>query len=751
MADVLRIKRRVSGAPGAPAGLANAELAYNEVDHILYYGEGTGGAGGTATVVIPIGGSAFSRVQSVTALRLLGNPTGSAATASEITLGTGLSFSGTVLNALTTYLPLTGGTLTGALRLTGSTGATEGVALNIDASFNNNVAKFGTELPLYISGTAAAGGSTVGFNLYYNATSQWLFGKGSVAGHTGGLFHYDSNTDIFTLSNAIGTGTAGDVATVVPTHMFLNDGRIAFGNNVNLGTGFPAFKRVGANVEVRLSNDSALTIISAATPTLGSNDNQLATTAFVLGTVVSSSGAYLPLAGGTLTGALSITGSGGATDDAVLNIDASYNNNTAKFGPYKPLYIINDSAGGGGGYLGFNLYWSVLGNWLFGKASTSGDTGGLFHYDTVGNYWHLSSSTAPGAAGTTATVQQTHMFTNDGRIAFGPNVTSSAAFPAFKRVGAGIEVRTANDSALTLISAATAANGTNTTQLATTAFVLATRHDQLAAPTTDVSWNSRKITSLLDPTNAQDAATKNYVDGVVQGIEAKQSVKAATTANITLSAPQTIDGVGVIAGDRVLVKNQTLTQNNGVYIVAAGTWTRSLDADTWNELISAYVFVEQGTANIDNGFLCTVDAGGTIGTTPVTWVQFSGAGQVIAGTGLTKTGNQIDVIGTAARIIANADSIDIDAAYVGQTSITTLGTVATGTWAASTIPVNRGGTGATTLTGYLVGNGTGAFTTVSSIPNTGVSGLGTMSTQNATAVAITGGTIDNVTFDMGTF
>jgi hypothetical protein len=163
------------------------------------------------------------------------------------------------------------------------------------------------------------------------------------------------------------------------------------------------------------------------------------------------------------------------------------------------------------------------------------------------------------------------------------------------------------------------------------------------------------------------------------------------------------------------------------------------------------VFVEQGTVNGDNGWLCTVDPGGTLGTTSITWVQFSGAGQVIAGAGLTKTGNSIDVVGTAARIVVNADNIDIDAAYVGQASITTLGTVGTGTWNATTVAVNKGGTGATTLTGYLLGAGTSAITASATIPSTSITGLGTMSTQNATAVAITGGTIDGVTFDGGTF
>lgn len=300
-------------------------------------------------------------------------------------------------------------------------------------------------------------------------------------------------------------------------------------------------------------------------------------------------------------------------------------------------------------------------------------------------------------------------------------------------------------------AAPTPANGTNTTQIATTQYVLATRLDQLVPPNVDVSWNSHKITNLLDPTSAQDAATKGYVDNIAQGIDAKPSVRAMTNANITLSGLQTIDTISVVAGDRVLVVGQTTAAQNGVYIVAAGAWSRAADLDTWGELVSAYVWVEEGLTFSDTGWLCTVDAGGTLGTTNVTWVQFSGAGQITAGAGLTKTGSTIDVVGTTNRITVNADSIDIAATYVGQSSITNLGTVTTGTWNASTVAVAYGGTGATSLTGYVKGNGAAAFTASATIPSSDVSGLGTMATQNANTVAITGGTIDGVTIDGGTF
>lgn len=236
--------------------------------------------------------------------------------------------------------------------------------------------------------------------------------------------------------------------------------------------------------------------------------------------------------------------------------------------------------------------------------------------------------------------------------------------------------------------------------------VRTSRLDQMAAPAADVAMNSRKLTGVADPVNAQDAATKNYVDSVAQGLDPKQSVKAASTANIaSLSGTMTIDGIALVAGDRVLVKDQTAAAQNGIYVVAAGAWARASDADAWAELVSAYVFVEQGTTNADNGFLCSVDAGGTLGTTAVTFVQFSGAGQITAGAGLTKTGNQLD-IGTASssRIVVNADNIDL--ATSGVTA---------GTYKSVTVDAYgrvTGGTNPTTLAGYGI---TDALSTSSDI------------------------------------
>jgi len=241
--------------------------------------------------------------------------------------------------------------------------------------------------------------------------------------------------------------------------------------------------------------------------------------------------------------------------------------------------------------------------------------------------------------------------------------------------------------------------------------VRTSRLDQMAAPTADVSLNSQKITNLATPTADTDAATKAYVDASRSGLDVKASVRAATTANITLSGTQTVDGVALIAGDRVLVKDQSTASANGIYVVAASTWSRSTDADTDAEVTSGmFTFVEEGTVNADSGWVLSTNNPIVVGSTSLAFAQFSGAGQITAGAGLTKTGNTLDVVGTADRILVNADSVDIASTYAGQTSITTLGTITTGTWNGTTVAVANGGTGATTLTGVLKGNGTSAFT-----------------------------------------
>ena len=536
MADTLRVKRRTTGLPGAPASLANAEIAYNEVNHILYYGEGTGGAGGTATVVVAVGGPGL----------------------------------------------------------------------------------FSSTLPL-MNGAANAG-----------STSTW---------------------------------TRAD-------HVHPTDTTLAPIASPNF-TGIPL----------------------SPTAVLGTNTTQIATTAFVFNAI-----GNLPVGVSSVTTGAGLTG--GGTGNVTIAVSA--NGITNSLLATMPALTI--------------------------KGNQSGST----------------------AAAADLTVAQLMTMLGAAPIA-SPSFTGTPLAP-------------------------TAANGTNTTQIATTQYVLAVRHDQLQPPTNDVSWNNHKLVNLLDPTAPQDAATKNYVDITVQGMSAKPTAQLATAAPLpaytynngtlgvgatliaTANGALTVDGVAVSNNQLVVVKNEAAQANNGLYqvtntgsIAAPYVLTRQVDMDQASEMQGAFVPVEFGTINANTLWLANPIAPIVVGTTAIPWVQLNAATSINAGNGISVVGTTISAVGTANRIVVTGPGIDIAANYSGQTSITAVGTIGIGTWNGTVIDVAHGGTSATTLTGYTYGHGAGAFTASTTIPNTDITGLGTMSTQNASAVAITGGTIDGVVIDGGTF
>lgn len=265
------------------------------------------------------------------------------------------------------------------------------------------------------------------------------------------------------------------------------------------------------------------------------------------------------------------------------------------------------------------------------------------------------------------------------------------------------------------------------------------------------------LTLSADPVNPLHAATKQYVDATAVGLrDFKDSVRAATTANITLSGTQTIDGVALNSGERVLVKNQTLAQNNGIYVVNASTWARSTDADSSAEVTTGmYVFVEEGTTQGNSSWVLTTTGTINLGTTNLTFSQFSGAGQLTAGAGLTKTGNTIDIVtANSGRIVVNTDNIDLAS-----------GIVSTGTYTSVTVDTYgrvTAGTNPTTLAGYGITDAQSLdsdLTALAGISTTGIlarTGSGTASARTLTGttnrVVITNGdgVSGNPTFDIGT-
>ena len=311
------------------------------------------------------------------------------------------------------------------------------------------------------------------------------------------------------------------------------------------------------------------------------------------------------------------------------------------------------------------------------------------------------------------------------------------------------------------------------------------------SPSTGVFTSIATTTGTIStqPSGATDIVNLLALQSYAAGISWKQPCAVATLTNITLSGLQTIDGYTTLAGDRVLVKNQSTAANNGLYIASATTWARALDGSTYNEYISAITFIEYGT-QAGGAWFCTAVPGGTLGVTALNWSQFTTSATYSAGTGLTLTGSQFSITpqgtagtyGSASSVpvfVTNASgqvtsvtntNIAIAASQItsgtissslisgSYTGITGVGTLTAGTWNAGTIGVAYGGSGATTLTGYLKGNGTSAFTASTTIPTTDLSGtISNAQLANSTISGVSLGSNlfnltagSNITFSSGT-
>lgn len=286
----------------------------------------------------------------------------------------------------------------------------------------------------------------------------------------------------------------------------------------------------------------------------------------------------------------------------------------------------------------------------------------------------------------------------------------------------------------------------------------------LTAPTADFGFGSFKLTSLADPSASQDAATKNYVDTVAQGLSPKSSAVAATAAALpantynngasgvgaTLTGVATgvltVDGVAVALNDRIVVKNEVTQANNGIYLCTvagaigvAYVLTRTTDANTSAELNGAFIFIESGTTNIASGWVIANASAITIGTTAIVFTQFSGAGTYLAGTGLTLTGSTFSITNTAVSA----------ASYGSSTSIPSFTVNAQGqlTAASGNVVIAPAGTltGATLASGITASSLTSFGTSPTFItPLLGTPTSGVLTNCTGTASGLTAGTANTV-------
>ena len=802
MASIIRIKR--SSVAGNPTNLAAGELAYSALNgaggNRLYIGMGSeSGTPANASSHLVIGGTYYTGLIDASTAGTL------TTSASSIPV---LSATGTIDTWKVGNLQLTSSTLS-STNTNGDINITPNGTGKLVLS-NTYIGDTATTLQEYIydtvGGTITAGtGLTSTVSDPANTTTLSITNTAVTAGS------YGSSTSIPTFTvNQQGQLTAAGSASISTT-LTLNAGGSTTAS-VALGTDNLTFSSTsGITTTIsKATNTATLTIgIDSTVVTLTGTQtltNKTLTSPTINGATIGSAGAtFNGSTSGTITvAAAAVAGTntltlpaatdtlvGKATTDILTNKSINLANNTLTTTSAQLATAISDETGSG--LVVFNNSPTLITPTL--GAATATSINGLTISSSTGTLSIANGKTL--TASNTLTLQGTDTsviaFGSGGTVAYVANKlsvfasTTSAELAGVisDETGTGVLVFSNSPTLVTPTIGAALATSITATSGNMTVNAAAGNNSVNLVPTGTgtVDVANKRITSVAEPTQSSDAATKNYVDAVKTGLDPKDSVRIATTAALTASysngtsgvgatltntgtlAALTIDSIPLVSGDRVLIKDQASALQNGFYsVTTAGTasvaWvlTRTVDADQNTELTpGAFTFVEEGTVNGQNGYVCTNTGSITIGTTSISFVQFSGAGQIIAGDGLTKTGNTLNAVGTTNRIAISADAIDISASYVGQASITTLGTIGTGTWQGTIVGPTYGGTGVNngsntlTLAGNVshAGSFTQTFTatanTTLTLPVTGtlatLAGTESLSNKTITASSFSGTTI----------
>jgi len=701
MASIIRIKR--SSVSGNPNTLAAGELAYSALTDNgsnggdrLYIGIGTETAGNAANHFV-VGGKYFTDML-------------------DHTPGTLTASSAIVLDGNSKINNLNVGNLT----LTGSTNTISSTDTNGNIVLTpNGTGKLVLNNP-YINGTT-------------DTLAEFIYDTvgGAVTGTAGQILVTNNdggNTSTLSLINTAVTAGSYGSGTAVPTFTVDAQGRLTAASTVSISTALSVAADSGTTDTVTLGTDTLTFSGGTGLDSVVSNNN----ITFNIDSTVTTNTGTQTLTNKTISGATNTISSIG---------NASLTNSSVTVG--------STSISLGGTATTIAGLVSVTSTAFVGALTGNADTATKLITARAINGVDFDGSAAITVTAAAATLT-------------GSTLNSGVTASSLTSVGT-ITTGVWNGTDIGVAHGGTGTSDGSITGTAALTFTAAAGNNNINLVPTGtgiVDAGGKRVGNAATPTQASDLTTKAYVDSLSNGLDVKASVRAATTANITLSNTQTIDGVALSVGDRVLVKNQTTGSQNGIYVVASGSWTRATDFDNSPDIEvspGTFFFVEEGTTQADNGYVVSNDGAITIGTTTITFVQFSGAGQITAGAGLTKSGNTLDVVGTADRITVNNDSVDIASTYAGQSTITTLGTIGTGVWQGSVVAGQYGGTGVAntgktiTLGGNLTTDGAHATTltttgtTSITLPTTGtvatLAGSETFTNKTLTSPTINSGAL----------